>query len=211
MIPEKIKIALVRGDSLREQETKIWEDLGERFQTVAFCGKKNIFPLNNINLEIKRLPSTADNFLTKNYFKYIYGQYQRMFGLEKELAGFNIAHGVEAFNYYTLQCVRAKKNNLKLKVVANFVDSTFGRFEYNYWPGFSCPPKYWRDRISSIVKESIAGVDKFLAISNDSAELICDMGAKQEQVEVVYPGLIIEQSDDRLIEKLHFVMLNFIW
>ncbi|HSR89210.1 MAG TPA: glycosyltransferase family 4 protein [Candidatus Udaeobacter sp.] len=205
----KIKIALVRGDSLKEQEAKIWENLDSNLETVAFCGQKNVFSLNNINLAIKRLRSTADNFLTKNYFKYACGQYQRMFGLEKELINFDIAHGVEVYNYYTLQCVRAKKNNPKLKVVANFVDNTFGRFEYNYWPGLNCPPKYWRDKINSIIKENIAGVDKFLAFSKFSAELALDMGAKPEQVEVVYPGLIIEPSDDSLIEKLNLQNVKF--
>jgi hypothetical protein len=123
---------LVRGDSLKEQEAALWEGLGDQFETTAFCGRKNVFPLHNINLEVVRLPATADNFFLKNYFKYGFGQYQRMFGLEKKLIDFNIAHGVEAYNYYTLQCVRAKKNNPKLKVVANFVDNTFGRFEYYY-------------------------------------------------------------------------------
>ena len=209
MSPEKIKVALVCGDSLKEQSAKLWEGLDERIQTTAFCGRKNVFPLNNINLEIKRLPSTADNFLTKNYFKYVYGQYQRMFGLEKELANFNIAHGVEAYNYYTLQCVQAKKLNPKLKVIATFVDNTFGRFEYNYWPGFSCPPKYWRDKINAIIKENIAGVDKFLAISHSAAELAYEMGAKKEQVEVVYPALIVERGDDTLVEKLNLKNVKF--
>lgn len=206
---EKIKVAIVRGDSLKEQEAKLWEGLGDDFQTIAFCGKKNVFPLSAINLEIKKLRSTADNFLTKNYFKYVCGQYQRMFGLEKFLANFDIAHGVEAYNYYTLQCVRAKKLNPGLKVVANFVDNTFGRFEYNYWPGFSCPPKYWRNKINSVIKETIAGVDKFLAFSRDAAELAYDMGAKPERVEVVYPALIIEPGDDTLVEKLALKNFKF--
>lgn len=206
---EKIKVALVCGDSLKEQSAKLWEGLDERIETAAFCGKKNVFPLDNINLKIKRIPSTADNFLTKNYFKYANGQYQRMFGLEKEVAKFDIAHAVEAYNYYTLQCVRAKKLNPKLKVMATFVDNTFGRFEYNYWPGFSCPPKYWLDKVNSIIKENIAGVDKFLAISSNAAELAYEMGAKPEQVEIVYPSLIVEQGNDTLVEKLNLKNVKF--
>lgn len=200
---EKIKIALVRGDSLKEQEAALWEGLGDQFETTAFCGRKNVFPLHNINLEVVRLPATADNFFLKNYFKYGFGQYQRMFGLEKKLIDFNIAHGVEAYNYYTLQCVRAKKKNPKLKVVANFVDNTFGRFEYNYWPGFISPPQYWRKKINGIIKETILGVDKFLAYSHDSAELAYEMGATQNQVEVVYPALTIEAGAGTLVETIN--------
>ena len=76
MPPEKIKIALVCGDSLKEQSAKLWEGLDERFKMVVFCGRKNVFPLSSINLEIKRLPSTADNFLSKNYFRCGHGSYR---------------------------------------------------------------------------------------------------------------------------------------
>lgn len=200
---KKIKVALVRGDNLQEQEAKLWEDLGEGFEVEAFCGRKNVFPLDNINLKINRLPASSDNFFTKNFFKYFFGQYKRIFGLENKLLSFDVAHGGEAYNYYTLQCVKAKKHNPELKVVASFVDNVFGRFEYNYWPGFKVPPKYWRDKINGVIKESIKGVDLFIANTNYSAELLYDLGARPDQVKVVYLGVPVDNCDDAIMDRLN--------
>ena len=215
---KKIKVALVRGDNLQEQEANLWENLGEKFETEAFCGKKNVFSVDNINLKINRLPASSDNFFTKNFFKLFFGQYKRMFGMEKRLASFDIAHGGEALNYYTLQCVRAKKLNPKLKVVVSFVDNTFGRFEYNYWPGFKVPPKYWRDNINSVIKESIKGADLFIAYTNYSAELLYDYGARPEQVKVMYMGVPFDDYGDAIMDRLnlrgveyYLVICRLVW
>ena len=204
-----IKVALVRGDNLQEQEAKLWENLGDRFETEAFCGKSNVFPLDNINLKIHQLPASSDNFFSKNYFKYFLGQYKRMFGLERILANFDIAHGGEVYNYYTLQCVRAKKLNPKLKVVVSFLDNIFGRFEYNYWPGFKMPPKYWRNRINAIVKEVIKGVDYFVAYTTYSAELLYDLGVKFDHVKVVQMGVFIDNYEDAVMDRLNLRGVEF--
>ncbi len=215
---KKIKVALVRGDNLQEQEAKLWENLGEKFETEAFCGEKNVFSLSNINLKINRLPASSDNFLTKNFFKYFFGQYKRMYGLEKKLASFNIAHGGEGYNYYTLQCVRAKKINPKLKVVVSCVDNLFGRFEYNYWPGFKVPPKYWRDKINNVIKESIKGADLFVAYTNYAAEVLYDFGARPNQVKVIYLGVPVDDCGDALMDRLnlrgveyYLVICRLVW
>ncbi len=205
----KPKIALVRGDSLKEQESQVWEGMLDQFSVTAFCGKKNVFPLKPITLPYIQLPSSADNFILKNAFKYCAGQYQRMFGLEKKLATFDIAHGVEAYNYYTLQCVRAKKLNPKLKVVANFVDNTFGRFEYNYWPGFRVPPQYWRNKLNATIAECVRGVDMFLAFTEYSKELLLDLGAQAHKVIVAYPDVLIDKPDDSFYNTLHLGETEF--
>lgn len=215
---KKIKVALVRGDNLQEQEAKSWENLGEKFAVEAFCGKKNVFSLDNINLKINRLPASSDNFFSKNFFKYFFGQYKRMFGLEKKLASFDIAHGGEAYNYYTLQCVMAKKLNPKLKIVVSFVDNVFGRFEFNYWPGFKVPPKYWRDEVNSIIKGTIKGTDLFIAHTNYAAELLYDFGARPDQVKIIYLGVPKDDCGDAVMDRLnlrdveyHLVICRLVW
>lgn len=206
---KKIKVALVRGDNLQEQEAKLWENLGEKFETEAFCGKKNVFSLNNINLKINRLPASSDNFFSKNFFKYFFGQYKKMFGLEKKLASFDIAHGGEAYNYYTLQCIRAKKLNPKLKVVVSAVDNAFGRFELNYWPGFKVSPKYWRDKINNVIKETINEVDLFIAYTNYAAELLYDFGARPNQVKVMYMGVPKDDCGDAVMDRLNLRSIEY--
>ena len=77
------------------------------------------------------------------------------------MINFDIVHAGEIINYYTYQAVAAKKLNKKLKVVATVWENSFGRFEYNYWPGFKTPPRYWRRQLTEIIKTNSAGVDKF--------------------------------------------------
>lgn len=195
-----IKVALVRGDSLREQETRIWKELGPDFATTAFCARKNVFPITN-DVPVQRLPATSDSFVKKNFYKYAFGQYQRMFGLEEKLTEFDIAHTVEAFTYYTVQAVRAKRHNPRLKVVASFLDNTFGRFEYNYWPGFAMPPAYWRRQLNSLMQESLRGVDLFLPWSHYSAELLYDLGVDKRKVQVLMPGLAKAAPNPEILNK----------
>ena len=197
---KKIKIALVRGDSLKEQETRIWKNLGDEFATTAFCAKKNVFAATQ-DLPVERLPASSDSFFVKNAYKYGLGQYQRLFGLEKKIESFDIAHTVETFMYFTLQAVRAKRLNPRLKVVTSVLDNTFGRFEYNYWPGFRMPPAYWRNKINAITKECLAGVDLFLPVSNYSAEFLYELGANPKKVQVMYPGLVIFPTTDTVLKK----------
>ncbi|MEK7165594.1 MAG: glycosyltransferase family 4 protein, partial [Patescibacteria group bacterium] len=121
---------------------------------------------------------------------YFFGQYRRMFGLENKLADFDVAHTAELFNYYTYQAVMAKKANKKLKVVALVWENSFGRFEYNYWPGFKMPPKYWRDRLNKIIETNVKGVDMFLPATHDAADLLMDFGVPKERITVVAPGIV---------------------
>ncbi|OGH68388.1 MAG: hypothetical protein A3D53_02905 [Candidatus Magasanikbacteria bacterium RIFCSPHIGHO2_02_FULL_45_10] len=201
---QPINIAIVRGDSLKKQETQVFEQFDkEKFNITACCGLKNIPSLEGVSLPVKRLRSSADTFVGKNFYKYLFGRYNMLFGLENELRAYDIAHTVELYNYYTLQAVRAKRLNTKLKVVTTVVDNTFGRFEYNYWPRFRMPPAYWREKINVIMQESIRGIDAFLAISSYSAELIRDLGAPQNKITIIPEGFVLPpvKKADGLIKK----------
>ena len=137
-----------------------------------------------------------------------------MFGLEKLLVDFDIVHAGELFNYYTYQSVLAKNNNKKLKVVATVWENTFGRFEYNYWPGFKVPPRYWRDKLKKIMDANVQGVDMFLPVTTDSAEYLLDFGVPEEKIRVITPGVIkVEKKyksefPPELNEKEIYLMVN---
>ena len=204
---KKIKIALVRGDSLNEWEGKLYEDLGHDFSITGFCNNKNLYDIKNLTYPVKRLKSCADNFLMKNYYKYFKGIYKVMHGLERELQQFDIASTAEIFNFYTNQAVRAKNNNKKLKVVTYFADNTFGRFEYNYWPGFSSPPSYWRKKMQDIFKENIEGVDLFTPITKYSAELLLEYGVNESKIKIVMPAILM--PDDKIENDFQLFLNTF--
>jgi alpha-maltose-1-phosphate synthase len=193
---DKIKIALVRGDSLNEWEGRLWNNLGEEFDVTGFCGNKNLYPINNISYPVKRLPCSTDNFIVNNYDKYSKGIFQKMSGLELDLQKYDIAHTAEISYYFTTQAVRAKQSNSKLKVAATVWDNSFGRFEYNYWPGFKNPPAFWRNKMNAIIKKNIEGVDIFLPITKYSAEMLLDYGADEKKIRILTPAVIMPEEKE---------------
>lgn len=185
-----IKVAQIRGNGLSDRETKTWEYFPHNIVQTVFATYKNVYSQSNLPFPIVKVHASSDTFLSKNFFKYVYGQYQRMYGLEHLLGDFDIVHAGEIYNYYTYQAVLAKNRYPRLKVVATVWENSFGRFEYNYWPGFAAPPKYWRDRINTIIQKNAVGVDMFLPATQDAAELLFDLGVKKEKIQVITPGVI---------------------
>lgn len=186
----KITVAQIRGNGLSDRETKTWEYFPDHIVQTVFTTHKNVYAQSQLSFPMVKVRSSSDNVLTKNFYKYAFGQYQRLFGLEKLLAPFDIVHAGEIYNYYTAQAVAAKRRYPHLKVVATVWENSFGRFEYNYWPGFTIPPKYWREKIGAVIKQNATGVDMFLPATHDAAELLMDFGVKAKNIQVVTPGVI---------------------
>jgi glycosyltransferase involved in cell wall biosynthesis len=214
MSQRKITVAQIRGNGLSDRETKTWEYFSDDIVQTVFQTTKNVYAQSALPFPMKTVRSSADNFFTKNLFKYYGGQYQRMFGLEPLLAGFDIAHVGEIYNYYTYQAVIAKHRFPNLKVVATVWENSFGRFEYNYWPGFKMPPRYWRKKMQEIIATNARGVDMFLPVSQDAAELLSDFGVADARIKVVVPGIIrapqVSSTDipSQLAGKEIYLMVN---
>ena len=191
---KKIKVALVRGDSLNVWEGGLWNDL-PGINIVGFCARKNLYDVSGLEYPIQHLGASTDNIFTNNLNKFVSGIFQKMTGLEKRLVDFDIAHTVELSYYYTLQAVRAKKYNSRLKVVTTVWDNSFGRFEYNYWPGFSAPPSFWRKKMHEHINEAINGVDLLLPVSQMGVEMLLDLGVKEEKIQVLTPAIAVDKVD----------------
>lgn len=191
---EKIKIALVRGDSLNDWEGRLWADLSADFDVTAYCSKHNLYRAELLPYLCKRIYSSTDNRILSICEQYLFGCFQTMFGLEDELKDFDIVHTAELFYDYTNQAVRAKKMNPKLKVVATIWDNSFGRFEYNYWPGLAMPPAWWREKIAARIKENIDGVDLFLAVSEMSKQMLLAYGVSEKKIRIVMPAVVENQA-----------------
>lgn len=200
---KRTKIALVRGDSLNEWEGKLWENLNNDFEVTGFCSRNNLYNPRNLNFNITRLRTSTDNYFISIAHKYLFGRFQEMVGLEKELVDFDIAHTAEISYYYTLQAIRAKNNNKNLKVVTTVWDNSFGRFEYNYWPYLKIPPQFWQKRIDSIVGEIVNGVDLFLPVTEYSAQMLRDFGVNESRIKILTPAVVMPEYLDRdILEEL---------
>lgn len=187
---KKITVAQIRGDGLGDHETQTWKYFPEDIVQTVFMARKNVYAQSALPFPIIKFHTSSDNFLSKNFYKYFFGQYKRFFGLEKKLGAFDIVHTSEIYNYFTYQAVMAKKFNKKLKTVVTVWENSFGRFEYNYWPGFKMPPLYWRRQLKEIMDKNKDEVDKFLPVSQNAAELLLDYGVPTKKIQVVTPGVI---------------------
>lgn len=187
---QQIKVAQLRGNGLSDREIKTWEYFPADIVSTVFETHKNALHFSPVSLPVVKLRASSDTFFTKNFFKYFFGQYQRMFDLESRLAPFDVVHTGELFNYYTYQAVAAKRKHQRGKVVATIWENSFGRFEYNYWPGFKMPPRYWREQLARIIQFNVQGVDMFLPATEDAAGLLRDYGVPAEKIRVTVPGII---------------------
>ncbi len=203
---KKKRIALVRGDSLNTWEGVLWEQLSDFFDVTGFCTRKNLYA-TDVAFPVKRLHSSTDSGVLNPITARICGRFQWMFGLEREVSSFDIVHTSEISYFYTTQAVRAKKLNPKLKVVTTVWDNSFGRFEYNYWPLFSKPPRFWLRTIYKHRQENIDGVDMFLPVSAYSADMLRDLGVPEKKIQIVTPAVVVEkknpEEDIQLEELLH--------
>lgn len=202
---KKTRIALVRGDSLNTWEGVLWEQLPDFFDVVGFCSQKNLYA-TELSFPVKRLHASTDSRVLNPIIVRACGRFQWMFGLERKFSSFDIVHTSEISYFYTTQAVRAKKLNPKMKVVTTVWDNSFGRFEYNYWPWFSKPPRYWLRTIHKHRQENIAGVDMFLPVSVYSADMLRDLGVPENKIQIVTPAVVEEKNTEenkQLEELLH--------
>ncbi len=187
----------------------MWNDMGDQFTVTGFCSQKNLFPVDDLTFPIVRLKTNTDIPVYNKISLLLSGVFQKMYGLESELKNYAIAHTVELYNYYTYQAVLAKKIHRNLKVVTTVWDNSFGRFEYEYALSMR-PPAFWRKKMQKIIDTNIQGVDRFVAVSEYSKELLKDYGVPEEKIRVVIPGLVdISEEKTSLIEKYNLAGTQF--
>ncbi len=203
------RIALIRGNGMNSWEGRMWNDFDEKFRIIGFCAQKNLFPINDLKFPVTHLRTTSDFRLYNRMSILLSGVFQKMYGLEKELKDFSIAHTVELYNHYTYQAVQAKKMYVNLKVVTTVWDNSFGRFEYEYARSVH-PPKFWREKIKKIINTNVKNVDRFIAVSEYSRQLLEDYGVPEEKIRVVIPGLVdVSVQKKLLIEKYDLINSSF--
>ncbi len=116
-----MKIAIVRGAFLNAWEMQNFAPLEKKPNiAITIFGAKRILSVPQ-DLPIKRLWSPLDlpNFPAKMQFlNRLLGDAHYLYGLEKALKGYDIAHCAETYYYYTYQCLRAKQRGWVKKVVS---------------------------------------------------------------------------------------------
>lgn len=183
------KVFLVRNNSLNTWEGQAWNGL-PGWEVTGVCAKHNLYPLAGIEYPIITLPSATDWKVWHRFEQIVSARQQRMFGLEKTLGSATIAHTAEIYYYYTQQAVQAKTLNPNLKVVTTVWDNSLARFKGPQWPGPGKMPAWWQHKIERIIKANVVGVDRFLPVSQQAAELISQYGVPDRKITVLTPAVV---------------------
>lgn len=193
-----MKIAVVRGPSLNPFEMQYYEPLTRKHEVVCFGSTKPVYDIAGIKLPIIKLScwgqvlGNLPGSIKALYW--LFGDPQGLIGLEKNLAGFDIAHTAELFSYYTHQALMAKKRGKVKKVVATVSEN----IPFN---------QEWYPRQKFLKKYALANLDYILAISGLSKKAMIAEGFPEEKISVASHGLDLEKfkpgrRDGSLVRRL---------
>jgi len=174
---KKPKIALVRGKFLNKCEMQSFEYLTKKYKITAFGSLREFH--NDLKFPVIKLPSPMDipDFPYKMpLLNRIFIDAHHLFGLEKKLKGYDIAHSAETYYHYTQQCLIAKKKGYVKKVVVTILENIPYANE-GIWgrKGFK--------------KRAYIEVDLFLATTQDAKEALIEEGVNKEKIKIIYSGV----------------------
>lgn len=174
---QKPKVALVRGAFLNPYEMQTFEPLTASYDITAFASLK---PFSGIySFPVIHLPSPMD----VPHFPYkmpvlnrLFIDAQYLYGLEKKLIGYTMAHAAETYYHYTQQCLEAKKRGYVKKVVATVLENI----------PFNNAGIWGRKRFMNRSRKEL---DHIIAISTLSKNALVQEGVDPRRITVIGYGI----------------------
>jgi len=118
------KIAIVRGKFLNQYEMQSFEPLQFQYDITAFASLRSFHDSFSFPTVKLLSPMDVKDFPYKmQIFNRVFVDAQYLFGLERELKGFDLAHSAETYYRYTQQCLNAKKKGYVKKVIATVLEN----------------------------------------------------------------------------------------
>ena len=187
-----MKIGLIRGAYLSQFEMQTYEHLLDRLDLEAYHIRINRFPTGIIKVPVKRLWCIDDpvamisaklGFYFDLFLQATNGMDYYHFGLEKALAGKDIAHTMETFNAFSFQALRAKQRYGTKLIVTVWENRPYAAERF----AAKRRMKY----------EVINGADFFLAMTPRAAKCLELEGADPNKIKVLSPGINTERFKPR--------------
>lgn len=176
-----MKISIIRGAFLNPFELQNYYPLEENFEIETVSSK---FPISSkIDLPLTKLWSPTDlpNFPYKyQILNRVFVDAQKLFGLEQELVGTQIAHVAETYFGYTHQAILAKRRGIIRKIVSTVWETIphnnegiKGRKEYKQW--------------------AYEAVDHFIAVTEKAKKALVKEGVNPEKISVINMGVDLKR------------------
>lgn len=180
----KLKIAIIRGRHLNPYEMQSY------FPLVTDSDLTGFTSLTSLNFAypfpVVRLPSWVDGaYGLRNIIpaRYSLGILNRilvdahyLFGLEKKLSGFDIAHSADTHYHFTTQCLNAKRHGYVKKVVVTVWENI--PFNHETIAGRH-----------EMKQRAIREIDLFIATSQQAKAALITEGVNKNKIKVIYPGI----------------------
>jgi len=182
-----MKIAVIRGDFASEWELQNFKSLSRSHELTLFTGLRPVSRLSGLDwLEIILLPSPVDLNI-QGMTKYsmaisnrLFSDAHVLFGLERKLKGFDIAHCAETYFYFTQQCIRAKLiGNVKRVVSTVWENIPFNNEGIHGRKNFK--------------KNSFKEIDHFLPVTQAASQALLKEGCDPQKTTVLNPGVDINR------------------
>ncbi len=181
------KLAIIRGDFASPWELQNFEKLPKNYDLTVFTG---YYPLAKITetdrLKIRHLFSPVDlNLGTISRWRMgllnrVFVDAHILFGLEKSLSKFDIAHTAETYYSFTMQSVAAKQKGIVKKVVSTV------------WENIPFNNESIRGR-KKFKQLAFTNVDLFLAVTRKSKDALILEGCDHKKIEVLKPGIDLDR------------------
>ena len=192
----KKKIALVRGKFLNKFEMQSFEPLHDKFDITAF-GSLTPFQ-DTFAFPTVKLPSPMD--IPDVPFKmpiinrlFIDAHY--LYGLEKHLKGFDIAHSAETYYHYTQQCLNAKQKRDVKKVVVTVLENI----------PFNNEGIWGRKRFKNRTRNE---ADTLIALTKKTKEILIEEGSEEKKIAIIGSGINTERFHPGPRMKKEFIKNN---
>jgi len=187
-----MRVGLIRGAYLSQFEMQTYEHLLDRVDLEAYHIRINRFPTGIIRVPVRRLACIDDPFARLSpklgfYFDLFLqattGLDYYHFGLEKALAGRDIAHTMETFNAFSRQALRAKRRHGVKLVVTVWENRPYAAERF-------AAKRRMKYRV-------LHGADLFLAMTPRAARCLELEGADPRKIRVLPPGVDLERFQPR--------------
>lgn len=179
-----MRVALIRGSLQRNYELPTYE-FEAPDQVDLFISRGNRLGEHSDRFGVRPLPSSADLLArlhprSRGLVELTVGQTEYLVGLERELEGYDVAHGLELNQPVTLQAVRARRAGRVRRVVSTVSENI---------PFARTPNPVLARRVRRVG----AGVDHFLPISERAALYLRLEGVPEDRMTVITPGTQVER------------------
>lgn len=180
-----MNIKIIRGAFLNPFELQNYYPLADKFNIEVISSKHPIS--DKIKLPLKKLWSPTD--IPNFPFKYqilnrLFLDAHLLYGLEKAIAGADIAHVAETYYGYTYQAVMAKRRGLVKKVITTVWETI--PFNNQSLKGRKMAKIYSRENI-----------DHFIAVTERAKKALIKEGIKESKITVIPMGVDLNKFKPR--------------